>query len=616
MFVKHKKKQSLRNNEYFDMQSVFDKLYRQSQNGKSFTNLLDIITSKNNILLAYRNIKSNRGSRTSGVDKENIASINETDILALVKKVQMIFKDYKPQKVKRVDIPKGDGSGRVRPLGIPTITDRLIQQCILQVLEPICEAKFSDNSYGFRPNRGCENAISKAMHCMQQKHLHYCVDIDIKGFFDNVNHAKLLKQMWTLGLQDKELLCIISKILNSEVILPDGQVIKSTKGTPQGGIISPLLSNIVLNELDRWVENQWSSKDIKEVTPVFNPNGQRRRSNEYASMRNRTKLKEMHIVRYADDFKIFTKDYQSAKKVFEAVKLWLKERLDLDISPEKSKITNLKRNYTVFLGFKLKLVLKGKKKVVKSHLSDKAKRSIINTLVEQVKKLKHSPNIGYEIWLYNSKIIGFHNYYQIATHCNIDFRSIAFIVSRALKHSIKLKRVGNSSGYIKEKYGSSKQLRFVGQTAVVPIGYIQNRTPLDKRVAINNYTVEGRAEIHKALAGVNMATLQWLMKNIFDGQRAEFYNNKIALYSGQNGKCFITGETLEIGNMHCHHKTPYHKSKDDSYNNLALVTVNVHQLLHAKKLETIQYYLDIIKPDKKQIVKINRLRKMLDLPNI
>lgn len=173
------------------MQSVFDKLYRQSQNGKIFTDLLTTITSKNNILLAYRNIKSNKGSKTSGVDKKNIVSINDTDVLALVEKVQMMFKNYKPQKVKRVEIPKGDGSGRVRPLGIPTITDRLIQQCILQVLEPICEAKFSDNSYGFRPNRGCENAISKAMHCMQQKHLHFCVDIDIKGFFDNVNHAKL-----------------------------------------------------------------------------------------------------------------------------------------------------------------------------------------------------------------------------------------------------------------------------------------------------------------------------------------------------------------------------------------------------------------------------------------
>lgn len=138
---------------------------------------------------------------------------------------------------------------------------------------------------GSGPTEAVKTQYLKAMHCMQQKHLHYCVDIDIKSFFDNVNHAKLLKQMWALGIQDKNLLCIISKILNSEIILPDGQVIQSTKGTPQGGIISPLLSNIVLNELDRWFENQWCTKDIKEVTPSFNSNGNRNRGNEYASMR-------------------------------------------------------------------------------------------------------------------------------------------------------------------------------------------------------------------------------------------------------------------------------------------------------------------------------------------
>lgn len=177
--------------------------------------------------------------------------------------------------------------------------------------------------------------------------------------------------------------------------------------------------------------------------------------------------------------------------------------------------------------------------------------------------------------------------------------------------------VGRSAfSHIKEKYGKSKQLRFVGQTPVVPIGYIQNRAPLDKKVAINSYTVEGRAQIHRALSGVNMATMRWLMENTFQGQRAEFYNNKIALYSGQNGECYITGEPLEIGNMHCHHKTPYHKAKDDSYSNLVLVTTDVHRLLHAAKPETIKAYMDVIRPDKKQIAKINRLRKMLDLCSI
>ena len=150
----------------------------------------------------------------------------------------------------------------------------------------------------------------------------------------------------------------------------------------------------------------------------------------------------------------------------------------------------------------------------------------------------------------------------------------------------------------------------------MPIGYIQNRVPLDKRVAVNSYTAEGRLLIHKALSGVNIATMRWLMENTSKGQRAELYNNKIALYSGQNGKCFVTGKLLEIGDMHCHHKTPYCKTKDDSYSNLVLVTTDVHRLLHAAKPETIRAYMDMLKPDKKQMAKINRLRKMLDLPSI
>ena len=215
--------------------------------------------------------------------------------------------------------------------------------------------------------------------------------------------------------------------------------------------------------------------------------------------------------------------------------------------------------------------------------------------------------------MYNSKIIGFHNYYQIATHCNLDFRSIAFIVSRALKNNLKLKRNGIATGYIKEKYGNSKQLRFVGSTAVVPIAYIQNRIPLDKKVAINNYTTEGRALIHKSLEGINMNVLHYLMENSSDRQRIEFYNNKIALYSGQKGKCFVTGKPLEIGDMHCHHRIPYSKSKNDKYSNLILVTVDVHRLLHAKNQKTICYYLEKINPNKKQLDKINKLRKMLEL---
>ena len=245
------KKAYLRNAEYYDFQQVLDDLYAESKEQKVFSDLMGYICSEQNIRLAYRNIKTNSGSKTAGADNKTISHLEKWETAKLIQHIQKKLDYYQPQKVRRVEIPKGNG--KTRPLGIPTIMDRLIQQCILQVLEPICEAKFFERSNGFRPNRNAEQAMAQAYKCIQIQHLYFVVDIDIKGFFDNVSHGKLLKQMWAMGIRDKKLLSIISCMLKAEVVgigFPE-------KGTPQGGIISPLLSNIVLNELDWWIASQF-----------------------------------------------------------------------------------------------------------------------------------------------------------------------------------------------------------------------------------------------------------------------------------------------------------------------------------------------------------------------
>ena len=146
---KHKKKK-LRNAEYYDFQGVQDKLYADSKNGKTFKNLTEIIVSDENIQLAYRNIKKNSGSKTAGTDGKTIKDLAKWKPQTVIDYVNKRIQWFVPQTVRRTEIPKPNG--KTRPLGIPTIGDRLIQQCILQVLEPICEAKFYDKSFGFRPN--------------------------------------------------------------------------------------------------------------------------------------------------------------------------------------------------------------------------------------------------------------------------------------------------------------------------------------------------------------------------------------------------------------------------------------------------------------------------------
>lgn len=614
------KRSALRNAEYYDFQDVLDKLYADSEKGCQFNRLMELICSSENIMLAYRNIKKNSGSKTAGVDKKTITDLQQWESPKLIVHIQKRLTNYIPQPVRRVEIPKGNG--KTRPLGIPTIMDRLIQQCILQVLEPICEAKFFKRSNGFRPNRSAEHAISQSYKLIQGQNLHFVVDIDIKGFFDNVNHGKLLKQMWTLGIRDKRLLSIISIMLKAEIAgigFPE-------KGTPQGGIISPLVSNIVLNELDWWIASQW------ETLPTRVPykcrkmkNGTLDRSNIYAELR-KTALKECYIVRYADDFKIFCRYRSDAPKIFIAVKDWLHDRLGLEISPEKSKIVNLKRQYSEFLGFKMKAAKKGKKSngktkyVVQSYISDKAKAKIKQKAVSAVNELKQVDAKGNTILRYNALVMGWHNYYQYATHVSRDFSEIAFLVKSSakgkLEQQMKKKIVKPITSPVYIKYSKSREIRFIGETPILPIAYVRHKNPIDKKRSINSYTAEGRAEIHKKLVAVNVAILHYLMRNPVRDRSVEYNDNRLSLYCSQQGKCAVTSRILEIDRIHCHHKTAVSLGGDDSYANLILIDVDVHILVHATQKKTIGEYLSSLQLDEKQLKKVNKLRAILCLNEI
>ena len=469
--TKQKKNSKLRHLEYYDLQNTLDTLYADSGRGKIFNNLMPLVESEENIRLAYRNIKRNSGSNTSGVDRLTIKDIEKIPETKFVEIVRKKLQWYKPKAVRRVEIPKPNG--KLRPLGIPAIWDRIVQQCILQILEPICEAKFSDRSNGFRPNRLAEHAIAQAYAFMQKFHLHYVVDIDIKGFFDNVNHGKLIKQMWNMGIQDKKLLCVIKEMLKAPIVLPNGETIYPQKGTPQGGVLSPLLSNIVLNELDWWISSQWETIPTHHQYAVtIAPNGTASRGKTYRALQS-TQLKECWIVRYADDFKILCRKRSDAVKLFAATQQWLKARLGLDISPEKSGIVNLKKHYTEFLGIKIRVRQKGKKAngslgyTVYSGMTDKAYQAMKSKVQQHTRAMAHpaDTNDGSRaVDAYNAYVLGIHNYYRIATNITLDMRKIAFLVKHEL--NARLRRYTQKSGdklpsYIAERYGNSKMLRYV-----------------------------------------------------------------------------------------------------------------------------------------------------------
>lgn len=625
----------LRHAEYYDMQTTFDELYARSQAGEIFDGLMEVILSRENILLAYRNIKSNTGSFTPGTDKLKISDVGKLTADEVTARVCKIVKGgkngYTPRSVRRKEIPKPNGS--TRPLGIPCIWDRLIQQCIKQVMEPVCEARFSNNSYGFRPNRSDENAIAAIYRLMQRSGLYYVVEFDIKGFFDNVDHSKLIKQLWSLNIRDKELLYVIRRILKAPILMPDGHTEHPTKGTPQGGIISPLLANVVLNELDHWIESQWQCNPVTEnYSHRENAAGCPIQSHAYRAMRN-TGLKEMYIVRYADDFRILCRTKEQADRTLIAVTHWLKERLRLDVSPEKTRVVDTRRSYSEFLGFKIRLRKKGKKYVVQSHMCDKAYKKVKANLTKQVGNIKF-PRKGRgeagEVRLFNSMVMGIQNYYQLATDISIDCGDIGRAVNTVLKNRLKsgkthrLKEKGRDLTKMEiQRYGKSEQLKYIAQSKepIYPISYVQCKNPMSQRRKVCAYTAAGRSEIHDNLR-INTFLLLQLMRAPTYSRSTEYADNRISLFSAQWGKCAVTGKEFQcISEIHCHHKKPKSIGGSDKYENLVLVLAPVHELTHAVGEDTICSYLSALKLDTSQLAKLNKLRilanrKPIDLESL
>lgn len=272
--------------------------------------LQDLVLDRNNLNRAYLQVKKNRGA--AGIDGMTVDELlqylreNKDELITGLK-----TSSYKPFPVKRVNIPKPNGG--IRKLGVPTVVDRVIQQALAQVLSPIFERVFSDNSYGFRPNRSAHDAIHKVEEIYNHGY-HYVVDLDLTAYFDNVNHDLLIKFIQQY-VTDPWVLKLIRKFLTSGV-MDQGLFVRSDKGTPQGGPISPLLANVYLNELD------------KELT---------RRGH--------------YFVRYADDCNIYVKSPRAGERVTRSITKFLETKLKVKVNKDKTKIGSPLR--LKFLGFSL-----------------------------------------------------------------------------------------------------------------------------------------------------------------------------------------------------------------------------------------------------------------------
>ena len=329
--------------------------------------LLEQILAKENMNKAYKKVVSNKG--VAGVDG---ITVDEVDNYIRERKDKILKQIrnrwYKPQPVKRVQIPKENG--QKRNLGIPTVMDRIIQQAIVQVISPIFEEQFNDNSFGFRPGRSCEQAVIRALEYLNDGY-EWIVDIDLEKFFDTVNQDRLITIIGKT-IKDGDVVSLIRKYLSAGV-MENGVKRATEKGTPQGGNLSPLLSNIMLNELDKELE-----------------------------------ARGLKFVRYADDCIIMVKSEKAANRVLGSITKFIEKKLGLKVNAEKSKVT--RPTQTKYLGFSFWKDTKGKWKP-KPHLRSYQK---IKRKLKQLTCRRINISLDERIKQINYAIRGWVNYFRIA----------------------------------------------------------------------------------------------------------------------------------------------------------------------------------------------------------
>jgi RNA-directed DNA polymerase len=328
---------------------------------------MEAVCERSNMVAAYRRVVSNKGS--AGVDGITVGRLRHhlkrhwEEV-----KQQLLEGRYQPQAVKGVDISKPDGG--IRTLGVPTVPDRMIEQAILQVIQPLWEKTFSDHSYGFRPGRSQHQAIEQARQYVQQGYF-WVVDIDLEKFFDRVNHDRLMSKL-AGRIADKRVLRLLRAYLNAGM-LKDGMVQPRTEGTPQGGPLSPFLSNVVLDELDKELEGRG-----------------------------------LRFVRYADDCNIYVASKRAAERVMESVSKFIGKRLKLRVNMSKSAADFCERRS--FLG--VNLLPRGQ--VTKVGLADKSMRRMQGR-VRQLTRPTAGRSLRTVVRAASVYLRGWHAYYRIVT---------------------------------------------------------------------------------------------------------------------------------------------------------------------------------------------------------
>ncbi|MCL6576223.1 group II intron reverse transcriptase/maturase [Kyrpidia sp.] len=559
-----------------DLRDKLDELYAEAKKAiesgepPRFKNLLEIAKAEVTIVTAIHRIKANHGSETAGSDGQTIREVLENQYPEIIRLVREMLDDYRPALLRRVWIPK-PGKDEMRPLGIPAIADRVVQEVLRMIIEPIVEAQFFKHSYGFRPMRDAHMALERVTSICFNTGYHWVIEGDIKGCFDNINHTRLIKQLWHMGVRDRRVLMIIKKMLKAGVM---NEIETTEAGTPQGGIISPLLANVYLHKLDQWIIREWESKQTKH--------NYSRKSVRTRALRKRTNLKPAYLVRYADDWVLITNTKANAEKWKRRIQKYLGVRLKLTLNEEKTLITNVREKPIHFLGHEMKLVRHGKSRTGWKTQTRPDRKRLANKMQEIRQKLKalrrhDGKELIHQINVVNSAIVGIGNYYRTATMVNPDLnryaKSLQWTAYNALKERgvkwISAKEVHNlparHSRYETKIPAVKAEDVVVGVTS---LGFVKWEKATLKNPIETPYTPEGR-EAYRQRTGkfrsnarddpaMSLTLSEVVAKGLTDKKyNFEYVMNRAYAYNRDRGKCRVCGEYIYPADLHVHHQRPY-----------------------------------------------------------
>jgi group II intron reverse transcriptase/maturase len=534
----------------------FDRLYRNLFNPDFYLN-------------AYAKIYRKEGNLTKGVDGKTIDGFSVNVVNTFIQ--EMKFERYMPYPVRRTYIPKKDKT-KLRPLGIPTVNDKLIQEAVRQILEAIYEPLFDSSSHGFRPHKSCQTALHQIK--LKGSGCAWVIEGDIKGFFDNIDHETLI-EILKLKIKDGRFLNLIKRFLKAG-IMEEGKIKDSISGTPQGGIISPILANIYLNELDKYMDTVSKENEIGERRKNYLPH-HRLICNRYNLIR-KGKYKEakellkkaqkmqavdsmdpnfrrIKYVRYADDFVVLI---NGSKAIAEQIKMdiakFLKEKLKLELNMDKTIISNTLKDKIKFLGYEF-CKAKDDTKITKA--VDGVKYRSVNGNIQLLvpakvinEKIKRYTRNGKPIHLnervnstiisnitqYNAEIRGLYNYYCLANNVSKQIAKFQFYHYYSLVKTIACKHKLSVRSTIR-KYGISvKRKQGTGTRKIIGIKY---KTKNGEKTL--TYFNESLKHADRPLS-----------YNITSGETVKDYKNELIarLFSG---KCELCGKHKEIENMKVHH---------------------------------------------------------------